>query len=215
MMLMYGMGALVVRETARRWGRGWPTILTLGVAYALIEEGLATQSLFNPNYLGLRLLDRGFIPALGIGGPWTIYVIILHVVWSIAVPIGLVEAIFAERRTTPWLGKIGYVVSAALDVLGVMLVTGGTRSTEHFTASKRQLITTAVIAIVLVVVALLLPRRMQGRSVEQQSPWWQLTALGLLGLLAGSVFHLVAQLGGSHLMAIAAGIVEVLLAVGV
>jgi hypothetical protein len=215
MVLIYGMGALVVRETARRWRRGWPTILTLGVVYAVIEEGLATQSLFNPNYLGLRLLDRGFIPALGIGGPWTGYVIILHVVWSIAVPIGLVEAIFAERRTEPWLRGIGYAVSVALYVLGVLLVTGGTRSTEHFTASKGQLIATATIAVVLVVVALVLPQRLQGRAVEQRPPWRRLVVFGLLGFVVGSVFHLAAQLGGSHLLAIAAVAVELLLPIGV
>src|SRR3954470_10607100 len=69
MMLMYGAGALFVREVARRSGRGWPAIILLGLAYGVIEEGLATQSLFNPHYLGLRLLDYGFIPAWGIGGP--------------------------------------------------------------------------------------------------------------------------------------------------
>jgi len=213
MVLIYGMGALVVRETARRWGHGWPTILTLGVAYAVIEEGLATQSLFNPNYLGLRLLDRGFIPALGIGGPWTVYVIILHVVWSIAVPIGLVEAIFAERRTTPWLGRIGYVVSAALYVLGVMAVTGGTREKEHFTASKSQLIVTAAVALVLVIVALMLPRHVRTRAEEQPPPWRRLVAFGLLGFVAGSVFHLIAQFGGNHLLAMAGVAVEMLLPV--
>jgi len=67
MVLMYGAGALFVREMTRRTNRGWPTIILLGLAYGVIEEGLATQSLFNPHYLGLRLLDYGFIPTLGIG----------------------------------------------------------------------------------------------------------------------------------------------------
>jgi uncharacterized membrane protein YcfT len=102
MALMYGAGALLVREVTRRTGRGWPTIILLGLAYAVIEEGLATQSLFNPHYLGLHLLDYGFIPALGIGAPWTVYVVVLHVAWSIVVPIGLVESLFPDRRTTPW-----------------------------------------------------------------------------------------------------------------
>ena len=61
----YGGGALLVRETTRRAGISWPSIILLALAYALIEEGFTTQSLFNPNYAGLRLLDYGFIPALG------------------------------------------------------------------------------------------------------------------------------------------------------
>src|SRR5579862_8837039 len=52
---MYGGGALLIREFVRRKGRGWPTILCLGAAYALFEEGLVTQSLFNSDYLKLHL----------------------------------------------------------------------------------------------------------------------------------------------------------------
>ena len=47
---MYGFGALFIRELSRRTGRGWPTILILGVAYGVVEEGLADMSLFNPNF---------------------------------------------------------------------------------------------------------------------------------------------------------------------
>ena len=62
---VYGAGALLVREITRRAGRGWPTLLLLALAYALILEGFTNQTLFNPNYAGQRLLDYGFIPALG------------------------------------------------------------------------------------------------------------------------------------------------------
>src|SRR6185312_7023832 len=78
----YGGGALLIREVTRRTGRGWPTIVTLGLAYSLIEEGLNTQSLFNPNYVGAHLLDYGFIPALGTSLLWTVFVLSIHVVWS-------------------------------------------------------------------------------------------------------------------------------------
>src|SRR4051794_30006274 len=89
MAALYGSGALLIRETARRIGGGWVSIALLGIAYGLVEEGFVTQSLFNPNYLHLRLLDFGYLPALGIGVPWTIFVLTIHTVWSIAVPIGL------------------------------------------------------------------------------------------------------------------------------
>lgn len=49
------------------------------------------MSLFNPNYVGLLLLDYGYIDWLGIGGPWTVLVLALHVVWSISVPIAMIE----------------------------------------------------------------------------------------------------------------------------
>ncbi len=52
---MYGGRALLIREVVRRTGRGWPSILLLGMAYGIFEEAFTTQSLFNPNYLKLNL----------------------------------------------------------------------------------------------------------------------------------------------------------------
>jgi len=46
--LLYGSGAILIREVARRTGRGWPTMLVLGLAYGLIEAGLIDQTLFKP-----------------------------------------------------------------------------------------------------------------------------------------------------------------------
>ena len=43
--LLYGSGAILIREVARRTGRGWPTMLVLGLAYGLIEAGLIDQTL--------------------------------------------------------------------------------------------------------------------------------------------------------------------------
>lgn len=204
MALMYGTGALFIRETVRRSGRGWPTMITLGIVYGVIEEGLATQSLFNPNYLGLRLLDRGFIPSLGIGAPWTVYVILLHVAWSIAVPVGLVEAIFSERRTVPWLGNLGYAVSGIFFVMGVALVTFGTHSKEQFTASFAQLAATSLIAAIFAVVAFAFfhPHPAELEAPTGQRPMkWRPVVFGLLALVTGSAFHVVTQFGSPHLTA--------------
>jgi len=61
---MYGGGALMIREAARRSRRGWPSIFLLALAYGILEEGLLMQSLFNPNFLGLdqHLLQSGSGP---------------------------------------------------------------------------------------------------------------------------------------------------------
>ncbi len=200
MALMYGAGALLVREVTRRSGRGWPTIITLGLAYGVIEEGLATQSLFNPHYLGLHLLDYGFIPSLGIGGPWTVYVVFLHVAWSIAVPIGLVEALFDDRRTAPWLQKTGFAISGLIYVLGVVVIAFGSHQKEKFMASGAQLGTTALIAALLIVAAFVAFRPAKDKPVAPAGgAQWRPFSLGVLAFVAGSIFHLVTQLGGSYL----------------
>jgi hypothetical protein len=66
---VYGGAALLIREVTRRAGRGWPTILLLALAFGLLLEGVVNQSLFNPEYAHAHLLDRGFLPALGIAVP--------------------------------------------------------------------------------------------------------------------------------------------------
>jgi hypothetical protein len=103
----YGGGALLIRETARRTGRGWPTMLMLGAAYTLIGEGLVSQSLFNPDYMQKHwhLLYPAYLPALGIGGWWTLLMFNLHTFWSMGVSIALVEALFPADAEAPWLGR--------------------------------------------------------------------------------------------------------------
>jgi len=91
---MYGGGALLIRELTRRSGRGWPTILLLGAAYAIIEEAFTTQSLFNTHYLGMHLLTHAWIPSLGISAWWTLFMLNVHPFWSIGVSIALAEGLF-------------------------------------------------------------------------------------------------------------------------
>ena len=134
---LYGGGAVLIREVARRAGRGWPTILMLAFSYAVLEEAFTTQTLFNPNYLklNLHLLDPAYIPALGIGGWWTIFVLTLHTVWSISTSIALIEACFPQRATTPWLGGIGLTIDSILFTLAVIASTHFQMKNDPFLAS--------------------------------------------------------------------------------
>lgn len=119
---MYGFGCILIRELVRQTGRGWPSIVAFGAAYGVVEEGIADMSLFNPNFLGYRLLDYGYIESLGMGSFLTTMIISLHTVWSICVPIGLVELIFYKRRTVPWLKKRGLILTAILYIAGITQV---------------------------------------------------------------------------------------------
>ncbi|MGH4015654.1 MAG: hypothetical protein ACRDSL_17370 [Pseudonocardiaceae bacterium] len=49
---IYGAGILLVREAVRRTGRGWPSIVLLGLAYELVEDGIGLQALSSPNLYG-------------------------------------------------------------------------------------------------------------------------------------------------------------------
>ena len=180
---LYGGGALLIRESARRFGRGWPTILVLALAYGLVEEGLSIQTLFNPNYLGLHLLKEAFIPALGISGWWTLFVLTLHTVWSIAVPIAVAEALFVDRRETPWLGKVGLSVAGILFVLGATAVHFGTRKQDPFAASSTQLTLVVLLIVLLIGVAFRLAKRQATEPGSVPNSW--LVGASTLGLGLG------------------------------
>ncbi|CAM3266775.1 hypothetical protein [Stackebrandtia soli] len=193
MIPLYGGGALLIREVARRWRLGWPGIILLGLAYAVIEEGLLTRSLFNPDYVGLRLLDYGFIPALGIGAYWTVFVLAIHGVWSIAVPISMVEA-GSRRPDTPWLGKVGFTVSAVLFVLGgaVPIALAGP---AIYPLSAAQITWTLITAVALIVAAFLSARFR--RPLLQASPPgpWTVFAITIVAGLAFWLPGLLAMVG--------------------
>lgn len=169
---MYGGGALLIRELARRSGRGWPSMFLLAAAYALIEEGFTTQSLFNPNYLGMHFLRFAWIPSLGIGAWWTILMLNVHVFWSMGVSIVLVEGLFPTRAKTPWLGKAGDGVVGALFVAGGVTNTVITLRMNHFVASRAQFTVTAVFCILLIAAAFLLPAPASTAAEgEVPGPW--------------------------------------------
>jgi hypothetical protein len=187
---LYGGGALLVREFARRRRLGWPGIFVLALAYAIVEEAFTTQTLFNPNYLhlNLHLLDPAYIPALGIGAWWTVFVLSLHTVWSISCSIALMEALVPDRAESSWLGPVGLSVTAILFVLAAIASTANEIRQDHFIASRTQFTISALICIILIATAFLLPRRTINQTVGWvPNPW----LVGTAALAAGSIFLVV------------------------
>ena len=195
MMLMYGTGAVLVRDIVRRTGKGWPSLILLATAYGFIEEGLTDQSLFNPNYLHLRLLDFGFIPALGTSPVWAIYVLGLHMFWSISAPVGLTECLFPAKRTTPWLGPIGTGVVAVLFLAGLGLVGVFTYKHMPFMATPAEIVGTLIIIAALVAAALLWPASKAPTAGAAPHP----VVLFLVGFVPGSLF-VASEFYGRHLL---------------
>ena len=192
MLAMYGGGVVLIRELVRRTGRGWPSILFLALAYALLEEGIADQSLFNPNFLGLRQLDPGFIPALGIGLPAAIFAFGIHVVWSIAVPIALAESLFPSIRNEAWTGRIGLAVAALFYAGGVALIT--MYFAKKFFATPAQIGASVIGIVVLVAIAFALPRIGPKIPGPAPSPW----IVGMVGFVATFAFVLLYGQGVHH-----------------
>ncbi len=184
---LYGGGALLIRESARRAGRGWPTLILLGAAYAACVEGLVTQSLFNPSYFGFDLLVHTYVPAPGIGVWWTLFVLTLHTIWSTSASIALVEALVPRRTTTPWLGTPGLIVAAVLFLLGASANAFFTYQQEHFLASPAQLCGTVLVILILIAAAFSRRRIDRARTPDAANapaPW----LVGVTSLAASSLF---------------------------
>lgn len=120
---LYGAGALLVRECVRRRGRGWGSVLILGIAFGIVEEGLAVQALFNPDVISSAAWGaRAGGHVAGFYGVFTEAVLVYHAVWSITIPIVLTELLFPARADRPFLSRKGLAVTAAAYAVGVVLV---------------------------------------------------------------------------------------------
>lgn len=182
---LYGAGALLIRELVHRSRRGWGSILLLGAAYGFVEEGLGIQSLFNPTLYHAADWGARF---LGINGVFAETVIVIHAVWSVAIPILLTDLLFPARRKMPYLGKFGFVVTSICYVLGVALLCLVARAffAPGYEAPPILLGLTALVTLALVVVALAVLPRKAHRSVRENSaphPWLVLLIIGIGGFL--------------------------------
>lgn len=213
MVPFYGSGAVLVREISRRSGRGWLALPFLALAFAIVEEGIVDQSLFNAHFLGLHLSAFGYLPGLGISAVWTANVLGIHILWSIGVPVALTELLFASRRTQPWLGNIGLsvvaVIYAAISVLATLFMA----EHEHFWAAPAQFAAAALAALVAVGLAFVLPKSW----MKPKTRALPASLVGIVAFVAGSAFVLVYVMGSfvwhSPWQAVAGGLLAILLVI--
>lgn len=181
--VLYGGGALLVRELTHRLGKGWPTLLVLGAAYGIIEEGLMAKSFFDPKWMDLGVLgDYG--RWAGVNWVWALNLTIYHGVFSIAIPILLVGILFPAQLSRPWLRK------GTLALVGFLFVLDGVVIFLFMAPYRPSPITyliTLALVLGLVCLAPSLPRgaRVRG-SARVRSGWWY----GVLGFFATLTFFI-------------------------
>ncbi len=94
---LYLPGALLVREAMVRWKKGWATVLLLGAAYGILEEGIALSTLYNPVAKPVGTLGY-YGHWLGVSWVWTVGILLVHMVYSVALPILLLNLALPETR---------------------------------------------------------------------------------------------------------------------
>lgn len=186
---LYGAGALLIREMVRRSGRGWATMLLLGLAYALLLEGIVNQTLFNPDYAGAHLLKYGFVPSLGTSFNYATYILTLHTVWSVSTPIALAEGMAGERSQEPWLTRPELIGTGILCLLGLAGTTASTIERFKYLSSILQYESVALLIVTLVAIAFrAVPKPKIQLSSSPQTPGAWLVCLGAVAL--SSAFQL-------------------------
>ena len=105
--------------------------------------------------------------------------LMVHAIWSISTPIALIEACVPERARTPWLGRVGLVVTGIVFLFGAVAGTAIGYRQDHYLASKAQFIWAAVAVVALVVIAFRMPVIRRYAAYRMAPSAWILGAISL------------------------------------
>ena len=112
---LYGGGVLLIREFTVALRKGWASVLLLGGAYGIVEEGLAVHTFFRTSGAPVGVLGQ-FGHAFGVNWLWALGLTTFHATYSIALPILLVGLRYPEVRSDRWLDGSALAVVAAIFV---------------------------------------------------------------------------------------------------
>ena len=188
LILLYGGGALLIRELVHRWGKGWPTLLMLGAAYGIAEEALMVKSFFDPNWMDLGPLGS-YGRWAGVNWVWSLHLTLYHATFSIAIPILLVNLLFPAHRSTAWISERTF---KWLSILWVAEIAFGFLFLTPYRPPLVPYLLALLITIGLVWWARHVPRALPGLETTRVArPLWY----GLTGFLATTGVFLLAWLG--------------------
>jgi hypothetical protein len=115
-MMVWGCGALIIRESVRRWNGGWTSVLLLGLALSVAEEFVIQQTSVAP--LPGPAISASYGRFWGVNWIYFLFMLAYESVWIVLVPIQVTELIFAKRRNERWLSNRGLVVAGLVFAIG-------------------------------------------------------------------------------------------------
>lgn len=194
---IYGAGVLLIREAAVRTGRGWPSIIVLGLAYELAEDGLGLQALTSPHLYHAA----DWAPQLfGFNVAYWLLNIIYHVVFSVVIPIFIANLLFPTFKNQPYLKKGGLVWTALFALIGVALLRVSVPPSQDpgYTAPLAVTLGCVMAIIALSVIALrFVPRKQVSATSDHSVPSPKvLVFTGLVSTVV--VFGLMYPFAGAH-----------------
>jgi len=160
----YGSANLLIRELIRRRPRRMACLLLLGIAFGFVNEGMIAGTWYT-------VVPTGYLRLGGIDWAWATALTAFHLIYSVLLPLFLVEALFPSVARVPWLRRRGFI--------GCSVLFGLTTSLTFLLPTyrlERFLVFLAVI--VLVVIAIRLPFSEQVLPLDAE----KLPSLGRLHL---------------------------------
>ncbi len=204
---LYGSGALIVRELKVRWNKGFVSMFVLGAAYGVIEEGLMVKSFFDPKWMDLGILGI-YGRWLEVNWVWAEWLTIYHAIFSIAIPITLVELAYPERRSDRWLSNKKF---CGVIILLASVVTFGYFFLTVYRPPLPQYFSSAVIVVLLTFLAWKTP---SGTGKNGRLKPWSPKQLLFLGFTSVMAFFLLFMVGpyivSQPIVLMATGVVFVL-----
>jgi len=117
--MVWGCGALIIRELVRRWRGSWTSLLLLGFGLAIAEEFIIQQTSIAPlPWLGDR---PAYGRVWGVNWPYFIFMLGYEAIWIVLVPVQVAELLFPARREVPWLRLRGLILSGVVFLFGSFL----------------------------------------------------------------------------------------------
>lgn len=128
----YGLAVVLIREATVRWHKGWASIIALGAAYGVLNEGIGAATLFNPDGAGIIGTYGRW---LGVNWVWTVgLVLLVHPLFSVSLPILEHRLALPQIRGKSLMKSRGLILASAglvIDGIATLLFVGTVR---HFWA---------------------------------------------------------------------------------
>jgi hypothetical protein len=187
MVSLYGSGAIVVRELKIRWKKDFRALLLLGAAYGILEEGLLVKSFFDPNWVDLGILGS-FGRWLDVNWVWTEMLIAYHAVFSITIPIVLVELAYPQRKNDRWTENRQFIsfilLLFAVTTIGFLFITS-------YIPPLPQYVLAVLVMSLFVYAAYKVPVKNEGKETKTRKG----RTLYLAGLAGSTAFFLIFWVG--------------------
>jgi hypothetical protein len=175
--MVWGCGALIIREVVRRRHLPWSSMLLMGLGLSIAEEFVIQQTSLAP----LPWLNSSTIYGRALGVNWLYFLFMLgyESVWVVLVPAHLTEMIFWRRREQPWLRTRGLIISGAIFIVGSFAAWYGwvkrARPMVFHVPPYNPPLLTVLLGVVAIVVVVAIALRLRDMSIhsakESPSPW--------------------------------------------